>query len=251
MPLYKNKKWLTKKYKDEKLSPSRVSKLCNVCSTTIVNWLKRHNIPFRSISEANHITRANHCDLSKEAIKWINGELLGDGCLQSKSKYSAKFEYGSKHIEYIEYVRDTLKSFGIEQAGKIYKQKNKKYGNIGYHYRSRAYVELLPICKQWYPYGKKIIPSNITITPLTLRQHYIGDGCLQIQKKQKPNICLATNGFTIQDVNTLSKQLNNLGFKAKRQPSKNAIGISVHSVKNFLKYIGECPVKCYQYKWEY
>lgn len=44
---------------------------------------------------------------------------------------------------------------------------------------------------------------------------------------------------------------NNINIKAKQQPSSNTINISVHSVKGFLKYIGNCPVKCYQYKWAY
>ncbi|GAJ16322.1 unnamed protein product, partial [marine sediment metagenome] len=56
---------------------------------TIWRWLKRLNILCRSYGEANHLRQANHCNLSPKAIEWINGELLGDGCLSSQSKYSA------------------------------------------------------------------------------------------------------------------------------------------------------------------
>ena len=82
----------------------------------------------RNMSEAFHSARGNHCKLSQEAIEWISGELLGDGCLQSQSKYSALFSYTSKYWEYINYVADTLKSFGIEQIGKIYKYRTN--GNV-------------------------------------------------------------------------------------------------------------------------
>jgi len=110
---------------------------------------------------------------------------------------------------------------------------------------------LLPIYKQWYPNGKKIVPKNIELTPLTCRQWYIGDGSLGYEKNGKAHITLYTIGFIVSDVEWLKKQLIKLGFKATRQPSNNSIGISVSSVKDFLEYIGDCPVEHYQYKWNY
>ena len=245
---YKDKKWLYNKYINEKLSTYQIAPLCNTSSPTIRRWLIKYEIPIRSLSESIHLVLANHCNLSSEAIEWINGELLGDGYLISRSFYSARISYSSKYLEYIEYVRDTLKSFGIEQAGKIKKckmyYKNKDY--FFYEYTSRDYPELLPIRKQWYPNGKKIIPRNIKITPLTLRQHYIGDGTLS---KKDNGITLYTNNFSIENVEWLIIQMIKLGFKVKRQLCNNAIRIMVSSVNDFLAYIGECPVKCYQYKW--
>lgn len=147
-------------------------------------------------------------------------------------------------------MRDTLSSFGIEQAGKIGKQKDKRYGSFSYKYTSRAYVELMPIYKQWYPNGKKIVPKDIKLTPLTVRQWYIGDGSLVKRKTRRirPYIILCTCGFLIDDVNWLTREMSNLGIKAKRY-SGNIIYISVCYVKEFLNYIKECPVECYKYKW--
>ena len=62
---------------------------------------------------------------------------------------------------------------------------------------------------------------------------------------------LSTCGFSISDVEWLISQLNELGFKATRMSSNNVIHISTYSAKAFLNYIGKCPVKCYQYKWNY
>lgn len=194
--------------------------------------------------------KRNHCNLSKEGIEWINGELLGDGCLQSRSKYSAQFTYTSKHLKYCEYVKNTLEFFGI-LGGKINKRYHKNLGNITYHYRSLCYPELLVIRKKWYPKGKKIVPKNIELTPLICRQWYIGDGSLLHQEKKRPHLYLATNGFTILDVEWLVKQLIKLGFKTTRQPALNIVSISVYSTKSFLNYIGVCPVECYSYKWNY
>ena len=248
---YYNKEWLEKKYSKEKLSIFQIAKLCGYSGGTIRDYLKRLEIPIRSRSEAIHLAKANHCNLSDEAKQWIDGELMGDACLYSTSKYSAGFRYGSKYPEYIQYVSETLKSFGIERAGKINKCYIKKGNCYGYNYASLSYPELLLIRERWYPEGKKIIPRDLKLTPLVLRQGHIGDGCLHHNKNQKSYINLATYGFSIEDVEWFKNELNKFGFKATRYPSNNAIHISVHSTKAFLDYIGKCPVECYKYKFNY
>ena len=175
--LYQNRDWLKEQYWNQQKSTSQIGRECNVCHSTILDWIKRFNISRRSNSEAIHLAKANHCQLSQEAIEWIEGELLGDGCLQSESKYSARFAYGSKYMEYIQYISNTLKSFGIEQIGKIYKRWT--HGNVTlfpnvFNYASRCYEELKPIYEKWYPNRKKVIPKDIKLTSLLLRQEYIG-----------------------------------------------------------------------------
>ena len=249
---YKDKEWLYNKYINEKLSTGQIGNICGVDISTIRDWLVKYNIPRRSNAEAQHLIRGNHCNLSQEAIEWINGELLGDGSLYSHHTCSASFRYTSKHKEYIQYVSDMLKSFGIEQVGKItkyYDKINKKYS---YRYGSRSYIELIPIYKEWYPErGKKIVPKGIVLTPLVCRQWYIGDGSLSKPKKCRPYIRLATCGFLISDVNWLVEKLYKLGFKVFRNLYDNVIQISTYSTKEFLNYVGKCPVECYQYKFSY
>ena len=253
MKLYQDKEWLCEKYLKEKLSTTQIGKLCKRTKVTIGRWLMIFNIPRRSQSEYHHLATKNNCRLSEEALQWINGELLGDAHLELKSCYSARFHYGSKYLEYIEYVRDTLKSFGIEQAGNIQRRHitHRNMDTYAYDYCSKAYPELLPIRKQWYPEGKKIIPKDIKLTPLTLRQHYIGDGYLSHREKRNPHIILCSDAFPISCVNWFICQLKYLGFKTTRQPSHNRIHISSYSAKDFLSYIGICPVQCYQYKFNY
>jgi len=257
MANHNNKEWLYNKYINEKLSQTEIAKLCNVSRWTINDKLEKNNIQKRTISESVYIKRANHCNLSQEAIEWINGELLGDGCLTTTEKrgrksynVSALFRYGSKYKEYIEYIAKTLDSFGIKQSGKIIEYYNKRQNTYCYKYNSHSYKELFDIYKKWYPNGKKIVPKDIELTPLTCRQWYIGDGSL-IQRGNrniKPFIVLCTMGFLFEDVNRLISKLNNLGLKATRY-TKNTIYISAYSIKSFLNYIKKCPIDCYQYKW--
>ena len=147
-------------------------------------------------------------------------------------------------------MRDTLKEFGIEQAGKIHKHYYKKYNCYTYHYSSRAYPELLSIHKEWYPKGKKIVPRGIVLTPLVCRQWYLGDGSL-ITNNKNYRVLLCTCAFPKPDVMWLIKQLREIGFWAVWQ-NGNMISIVNKPNKifnNFLEYIGECPVECYKYKW--
>ena len=251
--LYRNKEWLERKYIGEEKSDRQIANEYGVVSGTVGYWRKKFNIITRNRGEAIHLAKANHCTLSSEAIEWINGELLGDGRLMSYSKYSAQFAYGSKFFDYCKYVSETLNSFGINQCGKINEHYYKEMNCYTYFYGSLYYEELLPIHKKWYLYGKKIVPRDLELTPITCRQWYIGDGSLQLPKCLTflPYIVLCTCGFSIDDVEFLKEKLNNLGFKATRYNCNNLIHISTKSTKNFLSYIGPCPVNFYQYKWDY
>jgi len=244
---YLNKMWLENKYIKEKFSIRQIAKEINVSSSVVNRWLHKFNILVRFRSE----TQTNYCNLSQKAIEWINGEIMGDACLWSCNSRSARFLYSSKYLEYVQYISDTLKSFGIEQVGKIRRYHHKKRDYYTWHYISRSYVDLLAIRRQWYPNGEKIIPKDLNLTPLTCRQWYIGDGSLNHSNSGKSRIILCTCGFPIKYVEWLVKQLIKLGFIATRQPSANVIAISTYSTKQFLDYIGKCPVQCYQYKWEY
>lgn len=89
------------------------------------------------------------------------------------------------------------------------------------------------------------------LTPITIRQWYIGDGGLVHNGTKSPYVMLYSYGFVIKDMMWLIKQLIKIGFKVTRQPYLNRIHISSYSTRDFLKYIGNCPVNCYKYKWAY
>lgn len=243
-----SKEWLSREYLEKKKSATQIGIELNLCHQTILNWLKKYNIIKRSQSESSHLRQVNHCSLSQKAIEWLNGELLGDGYMHGNN-WSGRFGYTSKHREYIEYVIRMLNGFGLKTNGTIRKRTNKQHGAVSYSCVSFYYEELKMLYDCWYPDGKKIVPKSLTLTQLTCRQWYIGDGCLEHRKKRSSQIILSTQGFSISDVSFLVKSLRNIGIKATRKPSQNTIRISANPTINFLDYIGKCPVKCYQYKW--
>ena len=52
MEQYKNKDWLQKMYWGKELSREKIARLCGVAKGAILYWMKKYNIPRRSISEA-------------------------------------------------------------------------------------------------------------------------------------------------------------------------------------------------------
>lgn len=241
---YRDKDWLMQKYYTEGLSLRAIGKLQGVSNISITRSMERFNLKRRTKAEGKHYSNGNSCDLTKEAKDWINGELLGDGCIIQHGNYSAQFHYGSKHREYICFVSTTLSSFGIEQAGNIRMQ-----GGNDYHYCSRSYPELLKIQKNWYINRKKTVPKDIELTPITCKQWFIGDGTMISRDRTFSYIVLCSMGFSSECIDVLTHKLNNIGFSTRVNGKRN-ITIRTISTKDFLEYIGDCPVDCYQYKWQ-
>lgn len=246
---YKNKKLLYWEYYICQKSLTEIGNLYNTSVRQVCNWMIKFNIPRRSLSESIHLAKINHCKFTKKLSDFIIGGLLGDGNIglnDSRIHYSAKYRQACKFKEYLEFISSEFESMGIKQGGNINERYHKKLDCYSYSYQTLAYNQFLDIYKQWYPSGKKTIPKDIKLNSSICQKWYMDDGYID---KKSHYIILATCGFSILNVERLIQQLNNLGFKSNRRTSDNSIHISTKSTKDFLNYIGKCPVKCYQYKW--
>lgn len=217
--------------------------------------MDKFGIPVRSKSEAHVIARGNHVTLSKNAKEFLYGELLGDGHLGNNSPLSSFYSHSSKHLEYLVWLSGIFGGFGIEKVGKIHK--NLRAG--GFMYASRSYPELKTLRRKWYRLATekekskgrkfiKILPKNLSLTPLICRQWYIGDGSLN--KKDK-FITLNTQCFTSGEVDRLTMLLIDLDFKVTKHADRS-IYVSTYSVRGFLEFLGACPKEIeniYGYKW--
>ncbi|KKU60914.1 MAG: hypothetical protein UX85_C0006G0048, partial [Candidatus Beckwithbacteria bacterium GW2011_GWB1_47_15] len=65
---------------------------------------------------------------------------------------------------------------------------------------------------RWYPNGKKIVPHDIKLTPMTLAVWYMDDGTLQKYKGAPASIRFCTNGFDRSSIDILMTKLQELGF---------------------------------------
>ena len=250
---YRNCEWLFDQYIVQQKSKAQIARDCGATERTIIKWLRVHGIKSRSVNEQLHINQANHCQIPTIAKQFIEGEILGDMHIGAKSEYAARISYGSKYRQYLEWLDAQLQQWGIFRSGRISRSVHRIHGNTAYHYTSRYYEELMQFRNRFYPMKRKIVPLDLKLSPLLVRQWYIGDGSLRIPKDSRPYCLLHTCGFPKQDVKTLGSLLERaINITIYYLPSSNSLRIPGQSCLKFLDYIGPCPKEIediYGYKW--
>lgn len=223
---------------------TEVAEICNCSVSTIKTHLRACNITckprggeWRSIG------------ISDELVQILNGLLLGDGSIELCRKTSARYRHTDKHEAYIKWLFTHLKNRGLDWGGGIYRN-DTKWG-VGYGASTFLYRNLLDWCTKWYPKGKKIVPADILITPLTLLHWFIGDGWYSrgYKKRKWGGIGLATDGFTHDEVDFLAGQLQLQNIQANVNYHKNRYNdrgfrIIIYrpsSIRRFFEYMAPCP----------
>lgn len=196
--------------------------------------------------------KRNHIVLTNEIKQYLDGELLGDGCMYARSQGNPYFKYSSKHYEYAYWLTYIFHRNGIQTSNvkkRFIKLKNKDKLYLSHSFYTKRYVEFQGVRKRWYPNGKKIVPQDIILTPIVLRQWYIGDGYLQNHR----SITLFTDCFSVSNLNLLVANLERIGIKANIQMDR-WIYLGARNCEKFFEYIGKCPeeiIGVYGYKWLY
>lgn len=186
----------------------------------------------------------------------IEGIMFSDGCMTKRFKNAYfRFAQSSKNQEYVEYVAreflclNQIKKRDINLKGKIYSLVN---------FNTRSNDIYTKYYNRWYKDGKKIIPEDFRITPLSLYHAYIGDGGLnnssKNSKRNRTDIRIATCSFSIEQINDIFvKQLENLGIHSKVYiQSKKYPVLRIYrkeSIKKFFDFIKNNFLNCFFYKF--
>lgn len=243
MERYKDKAFLQEQYVELEKPIAQIAEETGYAGKTIWNWLVRFDIPRRPIPHPG-----NHIKLSEELLTYLDGSLLGDGGLYSPpSLRSACYQIGQKRLSYINYVKACLSSFGLHPSGQVLTMTNHypsgRQANA-YLYRTKTYRELRKQRERWYPNGKKRVPKDVRLTPLSIRTWFLEDGCLHRRKDCKTKtVILCTNAYTDEGrrilVDGLKKKLNTSHI---RTDSQGTIRFSrAEIVKRFFNYILPLP----------
>lgn len=194
-------------------------------------------------------------------IQVLNGALLGDGSLiLHKNGKNAQLSYTSKSKQHVEFVMNYFKKYwsseGLYYSQYLDSRTNKYYSS----YRIRTFTNecFTDLYYNWYKDGIKIIPNNLTLTPLTCLIWYIGDGGI-IRPGSQEYIKLATQCFNKQDQERiLLPQLAAFNPTLVKGDISKITGeqqyfIRIPHIKEqeFLTYLGNCPFEDYLYKWQY
>lgn len=243
---------LIKLYHGELWSLTDIAKRFDCNIATIHRQFKKHGIPTRDPRTATKIYLDKTYDkpLSNELIEFIEGNLLGDGALRkSKKNSNAHYTHGDKHCDYIEWIADYFRKENIKVN--IYRQRENYW-----FMQTEVNVYLSEIYEKWYPENHTVklkLPVDFTITPIKLRQWYIGDG----SKKSNNSVSISKDSrLDLSDKLRLQQEIEN-ALNIKTTWHKDAdnlmsrLYITTSYSAAFFDYIGECPIDSYRYKWPF
>jgi hypothetical protein len=241
-------------YVDKQLSLRQVADLYGANHRSVQGKLRRGGVRMRTREEAWAI-RANYLALSSESMMFLEGLLLGDGCLaieRNSSGKSVAYKHTDKHKSYILWLRGQLERFGFK-CGNIYQHKT-----TGCYHITTSYYrgELLVLYNKWYPggkkNGKKKIPADIELSPNTLKHWYIGDGNYKPGingTRRNRSVTLAIKSDK-DGRKLLTNKLNGLNIDASAH--RDSIYITAQGRPMFFKYmlsLDSYIPECYKYKF--
>lgn len=172
----------------------------------------------------------------------IVGCLLGDGTMRCKTNALLEINHSIRQQEYVEWKYSELKKI-------ISTKPQKRFGNAGriaYRFTTKSLPELTEIYRKFYQDGKKIIPDNLFIHPISLAVWFMDDGC-----KSYRAVYLNTQKFNVAEQSKLAGLLKDQ-FDIKTTLNKDKkyyrLRIAVSSVKKFLEIIKPylLPMFCYK-----
>lgn len=248
------KKYLVLEYIIKKKGIVNLAKELKIDWGTIRRYLKKYKIPIRSDREQININHpSKEFEINKNIKSFIEGLLLGDASIP-KRKDGIKprsLTQGCKYRGYLEYIKQRFSQAGIECSPILSRwikdERVKDKGYIQHFLQTRRYKTFEVFREKWYPQDKKIIPRDLEITPDFLLQSYLGDGNFY----REIRLCL--NAFTKEDIlflgELITKKLN-IYPRLIKDGDKYELAIKKSDTDKFLNYVGDCPVKCYEYKWK-
>lgn len=241
-----NEKKLRELYLDKKLKMSEVAKILKHSIPHIRNEMLRYGI---DIKKPGYTKIKDKIIFSKEQYEFFDGLIASDGCLTSKLKNNALLSCSLKYYEFAKYISDVLKIGRVKEHW-VKDIRFKKGGSQVFSIRSCNNILFTEERKRWYPNNKKCIPNDFKFSPISLNIWYLSDGTRSsFAKSRRCGLVLCTNAFDKNNIeNTIIKFLNNIKIDCWIDKN-NQVYIPRSNAKNFLDYIGNCPIECYKYKW--
>ncbi len=245
-------------YSKELLTIREISERFN-CSYGYI-WKRIHNLNIPIInSRRDYIKRNNKVKMNSFAKSYLDGLIIGDGCIGLDSTYPRyKHSSSKKYNNWLIIILKFFNSLNIKSkiSNKVMKEREIKgvvYPKcIGLNLQTQSYKIFKSFYDRWYYNGKKVIPEDINITPQFMANWYMGDGSLNIYKKYR-RIRFYTDCFDEIYLNKLINKLNeelNMKFILGYRSNKPIIMLNKQNdVDTLLKYMESYKVDCFNYKW--
>lgn len=230
-------------YFDKELSAAKIAKKYDVTEGAVFIKFRRYGIERRTMPESQALN-SNYVELTHSFISFLNGLLVGDGCIAKPTfrNKSTWYSHSDKNKSYLEWLKQCFLEFDI-RCSNITQHRN----TLVWAIKTKSYRDFIEIRKTWYPNGKKKIP-NIKLTPITLFNWYIGDG--SYDKKSRSHKVVICSQFDQDGKAYMNRLINSIGIKTSVYPQ--SIYIKKESWPTFFKYITnhKYPIpNCYKYKF--
>lgn len=240
-------------------SEASLGKLYGVSSTTIHRRLIQNNIQTRNAVEASDLRRHKSFSSDKRLDDLIEGLLLSDAWISSErgnSECRLGIEQKKSSLPWLELIKSDFDKRNIyssikERPPREASVNGRSFISSGsFILRTGKYVNFSKLRDKWYPEGKKIIPDEIELSPMTLANWYCGDG-----SNTRYSCILYTNGFSEKGVQKLCSRLKSkYDLNAKMYINSHKYPIIYIENKNdrdkFISIIKEFVPKCFDYKVE-
>lgn len=223
---------------------------------TIRNFLKTNGVEIRNVKESVkkfHKQADLIIDnfLEENLIGWI----MGDGGLRlQKHAINPYFTYTDKHEDHIKYIASILNKYSIKYGISI----NSRNGC--FQLQSETRPEFHKYYDLFYGYEglnergqkRKILP-DITLTPIILRNWYIGDGSSVKQTDCDAHkafiTCKYKNNYILKQLSEICEKEIKCYLDNSKEYASYKYYFGYNTLIKLLDYIGPCPVESYKYKW--
>jgi hypothetical protein len=181
--------------------------------------------------------------LTEEERAVVVGCLLGDGAMRCKTNALLEINHSIAQKEYVDWKYEKLKRF-------VSTSPKGRHGNgerIAYRFTTRSLIELTEFYQWFYRDGRKIIPHDLKLDPLSLAVWVMDDGC-----KSYRAMYLNTQQFSLDEQQMLIKNLAGeftIRATMNRDKQYTRLRISVESVSRLYEIVKPHLLSMFRYKF--
>ena len=180
--------------------------------------------------------------LTEKQQALIVGCLLGDGAMRCKTNALLEVNHTIVQKKYVDWKYEALH----ELVATSPKSRRSGYRRIAYRFTTRSLPALTKIYKQFYGNGKKTIPRNLVLRPLSLAVWFMDDGA-----KSYRAIFLNTQKFSKQKQKYLIEVLyrqHQIKASLNRDKKYYRLRIAVGSMGKFKSIVTPYVLPMLRYK---
>ena len=183
--------------------------------------------------------------LTQEQKSLIIGTILGDGYLRIIPRRKNAFlevNHSANQKDYVDWKYSILRSI-VKSKPKL---RNGNGNRIACRFYTRCHSEITDLFRYFYKDGKKIIPDDLAIDPMSLAVWYMDDG-----SKCGRSLYLNTQQFSIEDQHKLQKLLADqfsISSNLNKDKEYKRIRLVTRDAKKFCDIIRQFISQSMQYK---